>query len=165
MPWMLRWVQLLVLLILQMDVSCCGRFVLPISWKWWVAPLSIFKLIEGGVGMTSFCNNGSLIYLTVFYLNLPCSLWFIWCGILKVRCIIPSDFGKLHFICGLISDVCNICCCGKHMIWFHETSIKWGVYHSHRAIVQPMGVYCCFCHLVMEFYLETFPGTFDKCFP
>ena len=150
---------------LQLEGGCCGRSVLPTSWNLWVAPPSIFKLIEGGSYTTCFFNNGSLIYLTVFYLNLTFSLRFICCGICNIQCILPSDFGKLHLICGLLSDFSKIWCCAEDLMWFHETSSKWWVDHSHHVLVQSMGIYCCFCCLILNFYLETFYETFFQCFP
>ena len=148
-----------------LEVGCCGRFMLPISWKWWGATLSIFRLIEVGADTTSFCNNGSLISLTVFYLNLSCHLWLICWGPCNVQCILPSDFGKFHLICGLLSDVCTIFCCGDDSMRCHETISKWWLVHLHRDLVQSMGLYFCFCHLILNFYLETFSGTFIQCFP
>ena len=55
-------------------ITRCGRFVLPIFWKIWVAPLSIFKFIEYREDTTIFCNNCGLMLLLLL-LILATSPW------------------------------------------------------------------------------------------
>ena len=122
-PCMLRWVQLLVLLycswMLVVVVDLCCQFFENDELHHYLF-LNWLK-----AGMKSFYNKVSLIYLTVFYLNLPCSLWFIWCGILHFWCILPSDFGKVEFY--LWPYLWNL---QYLLLWrifddFHDTSSKW----------------------------------------
>ena len=111
------------------EVGCCGRCVLPFFCKWWVAPLSILNLLK--VGKTQQVFIIMLFYLLYLccYLNFLCYLWFIFCRLCNVQVILPYNFGNLHLTCGLFSDVCMICCCGKDLVWCHYTSSNWWVYH------------------------------------
>ena len=90
------------------------------------------------------------------YLNLPCSLQFVFCVPCNVQCILSSNFGKFHLICGLLSDVCNICYCGKDLMWFHDTRSKWWVDYSHCFLLQSMGLHWCFCHFIWIVILNNF---------
>ena len=66
---------------------------------------------------------------------------------------------KLYLICSLLSDVCNICYCGKDLIWFYDTSSKLLVDHSHHVLVKSTGIF----FLLFYFELLSWSIFWDVC--
>ena len=136
-----------------------------------------FKLVAVVDPCFQSCLNDELHHYQVFSITI---VWLFNCAIIETFRY-PSDLFvaefpmfsasshiilvKFHLICGLTYKFWKIFCCGKKLMWFHDTSSKLCLYHSYLSLDQSMGIYCCFWYFIFYCFLETFSVTFFQYLP